>query len=274
MEGVGGSVGPDLSRVWDTMAVEKILESIVEPSKEIKEGFQTYRLATTGEQIITGFKIKEDDREVVIRDANGRDSRVAKEDVESLAPSKVSLMPDNVVSQISYEQFIDLLAFLKSRKEQESLRGLVVEVGITGPFTGDLKSDKSEVKSSAKWQALHADATGKLNLSSSFAESGSAIYARAYVYSPKRQKATISAQSPNPFRIWVNDVSLFAREIPAVEANETIEVDLKKGWNLILLKMANASKPAILGVRVTGEELRTAGTPDELPFSSGGRGDR
>ncbi len=43
MEGVGGSVGPDLSRVWDTMTLEKILESIVDPSKEIKEGFQTYR---------------------------------------------------------------------------------------------------------------------------------------------------------------------------------------------------------------------------------------
>ena len=43
MEGVGGSVGPDLTRVWDTQSVEKLLESIVDPSKEIKEGYQTYR---------------------------------------------------------------------------------------------------------------------------------------------------------------------------------------------------------------------------------------
>ena len=56
---------------------------------------------------------------MVLRDANGRDVRLAKTDVASLTPSKVSLMPDNVVSQISYEQFIDLLAFLKSQKEQE-----------------------------------------------------------------------------------------------------------------------------------------------------------
>src|SRR4029078_11364551 len=71
MEGVGGSVGPDLTRVWDTMALDKILESIVEPSKELKEGFQTYRLVTADSQVFSGLKIKEDDKEVVIREANG-----------------------------------------------------------------------------------------------------------------------------------------------------------------------------------------------------------
>ena len=193
MEGVGGAVGPDLSRVWDTMALEKILESIVDPSKEIKEGFQTYRLATTGEQVFTGLKIKEDEKEVVIRDANGRDNRVAKDDIESLAPSKVSLMPDNVVSQISYEQFIDLLAFLKSRKEQESLRGLIAEVGVTGPFPAGTTPDKPEIKPSAKWQTLHAEPNGKLNLATAFAAPNTpAVYLRAYVFSPKEQDATIT----------------------------------------------------------------------------------
>ena len=75
MEGVGGAVGPDLSRLWETMTVEKILEAIVDPSKEIKEGFQTYRLVTTDTKTYTGLRIKDDAKEVVIRDANGRDIR-------------------------------------------------------------------------------------------------------------------------------------------------------------------------------------------------------
>lgn len=270
MEGVGGSVGPDLSRVWDTMALEKILESIVEPSKEIKEGFQTYRLATTGEQIITGLKIKEDDKEVLIRDANGRDSRVAKSEIESLAPSKVSLMPDNVVAQISYEQFIDLLAFLKSRKEQEALRGLVVEIGVAGPFPGDLKADEPEVKNSAKWQTLHAEPNGIVNLASVFPGADSAVYARAYIHSPKQQKATIQAQAQNPHRLWVNGASVSAGVASGSE--EKFEVELKKGWNTLLVKIANRGKVATLGVRVAGQELRTAGTPDELPVVAGGTG--
>jgi len=127
MEGVGGNVGPDLTRIWETMTVEKLLEAIIEPGKEIKEGFQTYRVTTTSEQVITGLKIKEDAKEVVIRDANGRDTRVAKTEIDSMQASKVSLMPDNAVAQITYEQFIDLLAFLKSKKEQEAMRVAVPE---------------------------------------------------------------------------------------------------------------------------------------------------
>jgi mono/diheme cytochrome c family protein len=47
LEGMGGNVGPDPTRIWETHTVEKIIESIAEPSKEIKEGYQTYQ-ATTG----------------------------------------------------------------------------------------------------------------------------------------------------------------------------------------------------------------------------------
>jgi putative membrane-bound dehydrogenase-like protein len=269
MEGVGGAVGPDLTRVWDTVALDKMLEAIVDPSKEIKEGFQTYRLATSGETVHTGLKIKEDEKEVVIRDANGRDTRVAKEDVASLAPSRVSLMPDNAVAQITYDQFIDLLAFLKSRKEQESLRGLVAEVAVTGPFPADLKAAKPEVKAGAKWQTIYAEPNGRLNLAPAFAGSTSAVYARAYVYSPKRQKVMVTASGENPMRVWVNDVSAFDRQTAGTGSDDTFEVDLKQGWNVLLVKVANAGKPTTLGVRVTGDELRTAGSPAELPAAGG-----
>jgi putative membrane-bound dehydrogenase-like protein len=271
MEGVGGSVGPDLTRVWDTIALDKILESIVDPSKEIKEGFQTYRLTTADEQVHTGLKIRDDESEVVIRDANGRDTRVAKADIDSLGPSKVSLMPDNVVAQITYEQFIDLLAFLKSRKEQESLRGLVAEIAVTGPFPGEFESEKPEVKANARWQTLHAEPNGQINLGSALPAAGSALYARSYVFAPKKQSATVTATGENPLRVWVNDESALTRTSAGSGREATFEVELKKGWNVLLLKVANAGKPALLGVRVTGEGLQTAGTPSELPAAPGGR---
>ncbi len=262
MEGVGGAVGPDLTRLWDTMTVEKILESIVDPSKEIKEGFQTYRLTTTDSKVFTGLKVKEDAKEVVIRDANGRDNRVAKDEVESLAPSKLSLMPDNVVSQISYDQFIDLLAFLKSKQEQESLRGLVVDASAAGPFPADVKSPKSEPIPDGQWKPLTAEPNGKLDLKAAFAApNAGAVYVRAYVFSPKKQKATVAIDSENPWRAWVNDTT--------AEPAASFEVELKEGWNVLLVKVANGGKPPTLGVRVTGDGLRTAAKPDALPVASG-----
>lgn len=263
LEGVGGSVGPDLTRLWDTHSVEKILESIVEPSKEIKEGFQTYRLTTADSKVYTGLKIKDDAKEVILRDATGRDIRVAKEDVESLTASKLSLMPDNVVSQLTYDQFIDLLAFLKSKSQQESLRGLVVDAAFAPASSADVSAVKADTVAEAAWKLFAAEPNGKLNLQPAFAlPNAPAVYVRAYVFAPAKQKATVAVDSENPWRVWVNGVT--------AAPGATSEVELKQGWNVILVKVANGGKPAALGVRVTGDGLRTAAKPDPLPASGAG----
>jgi putative membrane-bound dehydrogenase-like protein len=122
LEGVGGNVGPDLTRIWETHMVEKIIEAIVDPSKEIKEGYQAYVATTRKGQVYTGLKVAKTADEVVLRDANAQEIRIATKDLEELTPSKKSLMPDNVVALLSFDQFIDLVAFLKDRAAQESLR--------------------------------------------------------------------------------------------------------------------------------------------------------
>jgi putative heme-binding domain-containing protein len=274
LEGVGGSVGPDLTRIWDTMTVEKLLESIIEPSKEIKEGFQTYKLTTTGEQVIQGLKIKEDSKEVVIRDSNGRDTRVAREDIESLTPSKLSLMPDNVVSQISYDQFIDLLAFLKSQKEQESLRGSITEAGVAGPFPGEMQAATPEVKPDAKWKLVYAEPNGKLDFTSMLTSPNTAVYARVYIFAAKKQSITGTINTTSGIRAWLNDASVLGPKPtitngPAVDS--TFKADLKQGWNVLLLKVTNAGKSSTLSMRLAGDGLRTASSPVDLPGASGGQ---
>jgi putative heme-binding domain-containing protein len=124
LEGVGGNVGPDLTRIWETQSVEKILESILEPSKEIKEGYQSYQATTRQGRIYQGLKVAQTADEVILRDAEGKDVHIASQDLEELTASKVSLMPEDTVSQLTQEQLIDLIAFLKDRKAQEALRSL------------------------------------------------------------------------------------------------------------------------------------------------------
>ncbi len=84
LEGIGGAVGPDLTGVWNTHSLEKIVESIVEPSKEIKEGFQTYVATTTKGITVTGLKISQTADEVVIREATGRDVRIPMKEIDEL----------------------------------------------------------------------------------------------------------------------------------------------------------------------------------------------
>src|SRR5207253_10311169 len=121
-----GNVGPDLTRVWESQSVEKLMESLIEPSKEIKEGYQSYQATTKKGKVYVGLKLAQTADEVVLREANGQDVRLPMAEIEELVASKSSLMPDNVIAQLTYEQFIDLVAFLKDRKAQESLRGLAL----------------------------------------------------------------------------------------------------------------------------------------------------
>ncbi|TWT55334.1 PVC-type heme-binding CxxCH protein [Allorhodopirellula solitaria] len=120
LEGKGGSVGPDLSKIYETHTVAKIIESIADPSKEIKEGFDTWNLLTLDGAVYSGLKMSESEEEVVLRDPSGKDIRVPVSEIESLSESKHSLMPEGVVSLLDYQEFLDLIAFLRSREAQEA----------------------------------------------------------------------------------------------------------------------------------------------------------
>ncbi len=120
LEGSGGSVGPDLSKIYETHTVGKIIESIADPSKEIKEGFGTWTVLTVDGEVYAGLKVSESEKEVVLRDASGKDIRTRVADIESINDTKRSLMPDGVVALLDYQEFLDLIAFLKSKEAQEA----------------------------------------------------------------------------------------------------------------------------------------------------------
>jgi putative heme-binding domain-containing protein len=122
LEGTGGQVGPDLSKVWETQSVAKLLEALLDPSKEIKEGYAAFTATTDAGQVYTGLKISANEREVVLRDAQGKDITIPADEIDELVESRTSLMPEGVVAQLSFQEFIDLVSFLKNREAQEALR--------------------------------------------------------------------------------------------------------------------------------------------------------
>jgi hypothetical protein len=50
--------------------------------------------------------------------------------------------------------------------------------------------------------------------------------------------------------------------VPGSTAEETFKADLKKGWNVVLVKVSNAGRSHRLGLRFTGDDLRTAPVPE------------
>ena len=277
MEGVGGNVGPDLTRMWDTQTIEKILESIVAPSKEIKEGYQSYKAVTAQGQVYTGLKVSENTQAVTIREASGRDVRIAKPDLEELTVSKVSLMPDNVISQLSFDQFIDLLAFLKSQQSQESLRGAVLDynvaVGLSPKWNDKVRFETSlnplTDESVAKlWQSRSVEPNGVLDITALLPQKKpSSAYALTYIYTPKKQRVTIALNADDAVHVWIAGKQTFEQKVPMIPyprpVATKIETDLPAGWSPVLVKLATASKDHHLSLQVQGDNLRIAGKPQD-----------
>ena len=112
----GKAVGPDLDGIAKKNDRRALLDSILQPSKKIDPKFRAYLVETVQGRVHTGLLVSKSDKAVVLRDATGKDLRVAAEDVEMIVAQPKSLMPELLVKDMTAQQLANLLAFLESLK--------------------------------------------------------------------------------------------------------------------------------------------------------------
>jgi putative heme-binding domain-containing protein len=111
--GEGGQIGPDLTS-YKRDDVHTMLVNVVNPSAQIREGFENFVLVTHDGRTLTGFIADQDARIVVIKGSDGQSVVVPRNDIEDLAASPKSLMPEGVLKDFSEQQVRDLFAYLRS----------------------------------------------------------------------------------------------------------------------------------------------------------------
>ncbi len=108
----GGRVGPDLTR-YQRDNLSTMLNSIVHPSAEIREGFEYQMVITLDGRSVGGFITERGIHAVVVRGLDGEDVVLARGNIEEILPVGRSLMPDGLIEDLSSEQICDLFAFLQ-----------------------------------------------------------------------------------------------------------------------------------------------------------------
>ena len=99
------------------MKREKLIESILEPSKEIAPAFVTWLVTTTGGKQHTGVLVEEGAHSTLtLADAQGKLTVLKITEIEDRVAQPTSLMPADLHAQMTRREFVDLLAFLESRK--------------------------------------------------------------------------------------------------------------------------------------------------------------
>jgi putative heme-binding domain-containing protein len=109
------ALGPNLMETGQDVPDEYFVESILLPSKVIKEGFESVKVLTTGGDVIVGRIAVENESQLVLRDPVDAKKliRLEREDVEQVVPNKVSTMPAGLADQLEdRQQFLDLVRYL------------------------------------------------------------------------------------------------------------------------------------------------------------------
>ncbi len=116
--GDGGATGPDLTQLAGRFNLKDLTDAIVDPSKVISDQFKASIVETKQGKTITGQLVSEtkDSITIMIDPENATKTiEIKKSDIETNQPSKVSLMPKDLLKTLNENEVRDLLAYLLSR---------------------------------------------------------------------------------------------------------------------------------------------------------------
>jgi putative heme-binding domain-containing protein len=114
VRGEGGEAGPDLSDVAGKFERPQLIESVLEPSRVIVEGYRSTTLATADGLVVTGIVKEESAETITLVDSEGRRQVVRAADVEERKTGDVSPMPESLATNLSPGEFADLIAYLET----------------------------------------------------------------------------------------------------------------------------------------------------------------
>ncbi len=118
--GVGGVVGPDLVSIGASAPVDYLVEAVLDPNAKIKEGYHSVTVLDVDGRVHTGIPVKRTERELVLRDAQGKLIRLPIDAIEAEREGR-SLMPEGALNELTRAELVDLVRFLS-------------ELGKPGPY--------------------------------------------------------------------------------------------------------------------------------------------
>ena len=113
----GGFVGPQLTNAGRRFNKHDLLETILDPNKEVSDQYQATVFQLDDGRVISGRVANMvDQRYMVMEDMirPGQLTTIHSTDIEAMRPSKISMMPTGLVDSLTREEILDLLAFLQS----------------------------------------------------------------------------------------------------------------------------------------------------------------
>ncbi|MFY0653387.1 MAG: HEAT repeat domain-containing protein [Cyclobacteriaceae bacterium] len=105
-------IGPDLGSIGASAPADYIIESLLEPSKKIKEGYKSSTITTQNGDFYQGSIIFEDSNKVTIKTAAGAKVSIQTAKIKTRKTSNISMMPAGLIDGLKESELIDLIKYL------------------------------------------------------------------------------------------------------------------------------------------------------------------
>ncbi|MDB4794131.1 sulfatase-like hydrolase/transferase [Pirellulaceae bacterium] len=118
----GGIVGPDLTGLGRRYNNRDLLESLINPSKTVSDQYQATMFQLDNGQVITGRVANlagKNYRVITDMMKPGNFTNVNVDHLEAMKPAKNSMMPDGLMDNLTKDEILDLVAYLKSSSEKQ-----------------------------------------------------------------------------------------------------------------------------------------------------------
>jgi putative heme-binding domain-containing protein len=121
--GQGVEVGPDLATVA-SRSPDDLLMHILDPNREVASNYVNYNVATTDGRTSSGIIVSESATALTLKRAEGVTEVIPRGQIEDVASTGVSLMPEGLEKGLSPQDLADLMAFVKSIQHPSISSGL------------------------------------------------------------------------------------------------------------------------------------------------------
>lgn len=112
----GGKVGPQLDGVGNR-GLERLLEDVLDPNRNVDAAFRATVVEKKDGLVVTGLKLREEGSALILGDNQGKEVRIAQDDIEEQRLSTLSPMPSNFADQLNENELRALMAYLLTQRQ-------------------------------------------------------------------------------------------------------------------------------------------------------------
>lgn len=263
--GAGGQVGPDLSSIGASAQVDYLIDSLLQPSKAIKENYHALLVTTFSGQQFTGIKVAQTPTAIVLRTDQDKELAIPLKDIEEQMPSKVSLMPEGLIDTLTRAELLDLVRFLSELgkvgpysvgKERLARRYLALDATPANErlLSSEGPSAATGPSSSLGWSAVYTTVAGRLAMSEvpavKLGDGAETSVLRTVLEASAPGKAKIKAGKTEGLTLWLGTAPVAVKEtidldLPAGVHVLTVAIDRKARKEPLRLELDDSSSPAI-----------------------------